>query len=50
MEDLELYSHRLNILSRITRLVKGYANTGDKGWFAIVLTIVVVLVMNYFIV
>ena len=50
MEDLELYSHRLNILSRITRLGKGYANTGDKGWFAIVLTLVVVLVMNYFIV
>jgi len=50
MESLELYSHRLNIESRITRLEKGIANAGDKGWFATVLAIVVVLVMNYFIV
>jgi Zn-dependent protease with chaperone function len=50
MEALEVYSHRLNIESRITRLEKGYANTGEKGWFAIVLTLAVVLVMNYFIV
>ena len=50
MESLELYSHRLNIESRITRLGKGTANAGDKGWFATVLAIVVVLVMNYFIV
>lgn len=50
MEDLELYSHRLNIESRITRLEKGYADTGDQGWFAIVLTLAVVFVLNYFIV
>ena len=50
MEDLETYSHRLNILGRIARLEKGTANTGDKGWFAIVLTLGVVFVMNYFIV
>ncbi len=50
MEDLELYSHRLNIESRIARLEQGAAHAGDKGWFATLLAIVVVLVMNYFIV
>lgn len=50
MEALELYSHRLNIESRIARLEQGAPQAGDKGWFAIVLAIMVVLVMNYFIV
>jgi beta-lactamase regulating signal transducer with metallopeptidase domain len=50
MEALEGYSHRLNIESRIARLEKGYANTGDKGWFAFALALAVALVMNYFIV
>ena len=50
MEALELYSHRLNIESRIARLEKGTDNTGDKGWFALVLTVAVIFVMNYFIV
>jgi Zn-dependent protease with chaperone function len=50
MEALEVYSHRLNIESRITRLEKGYANTGDSGWFATALTLAVALVINYFIV
>jgi len=50
MESLELYSHRLNIKSRITRLEKWVANAGDKGWFATCCAILVVLVMNYFIV
>ena len=50
MEALELYSHRLNIESRIARLGIGAPNAGDNGWFATGLTIVVVLVMNYFIV
>jgi Zn-dependent protease with chaperone function len=50
MEALESYSHRLNIESRIGRLEKGTANAGDQSWFATVLAIAVVLVMNYFIV
>ncbi len=50
MEALELYSHRLNIESRIARLEQGVDHAGDKGWFATVLAAVVVLVMNYFIV
>jgi hypothetical protein len=50
MESLELYSHRLNIESRIARLEKEAANAGDTGWFATGCAILVVLAMNYFVV
>lgn len=50
MEDLERFSHKLNIESRIARLERSATHAGEKGWFAMVLVIVVVLVMNYFIV
>ena len=50
MEDLERFSHKLNIESRIARLERSATHAGEKNWFAMVLVIVVVLVMNYFIV
>lgn len=48
--NLERYSHRLNIESRIRRLSKDYPSPSQGGWFAFVLTFIVVAVLDYFIV
>ena len=50
MEELEYYSHRLHIESRIARLEKGYANSGGPEWFAWVLTLATVLLVTYYVV
>lgn len=50
MEELEYYSHRLHIESRIARLEKGYANSGGPEWLAWVLTLATVLVITYYVV
>ncbi len=50
MEELEYYSHRLNIESRIARLEKGYADSGGSEWFAWVAALATVLAITYYVV
>lgn len=47
---LEDYSHSVHIESRIARLEGGAAHTTGNEWFRFLLTLAVIIVMNYFIV
>lgn len=48
-EELERYSHRLNIQSRIARLRRGYPATGEE-WFAFAATLLAVVSVSYYVV
>ncbi len=50
MEELEYYSHRLHIESRIARLEKGDADGGGPEWFGWIVTLATVLAITYYVV
>ena len=49
-EDMDRYSHRLNIESRIAGIADGSGSANDGGWLALASSLVVTVVLSYFIV
>jgi Zn-dependent protease with chaperone function len=47
---LDEYSHNLLIESRIARLEEGSINKGDREWFKFSITLIVIMIINYFVV
>ncbi|MGE5663553.1 MAG: M56 family metallopeptidase [Deltaproteobacteria bacterium] len=50
VEDMDRYSHRLNIESRITGVADGSSAAEDGGWLAFASSLAVTAALNYFIV
>ncbi len=50
MDRMERYSHRLNILSRISRLEREQPPPSEWEWYGFTLTILAVAALNYFVV
>ncbi|MCL5422128.1 MAG: M56 family metallopeptidase [Nitrospirae bacterium] len=49
-ETLEEYSHNMHIESRVMRLKKGITHQSGGEWFKFLLTLTVIIIINYFIV
>ena len=49
-EDMDRYSHRLNIESRIAGIGNGSGAADDGGWLALASSLAVIAALNYFIV
>jgi Zn-dependent protease with chaperone function len=50
VEDMDRYSHRLNIESRIAGIADGSGAAEDGGWLAVASSLAVIAALNYFIV
>jgi Zn-dependent protease with chaperone function len=50
MDRLERYSHRLNIESRISRLERAQPPPSEWEWYGFALTLIVIVVLNYYVV
>ena len=49
-EDMDRYSHRLNIESRIAGIGDGSGDADDGGWLALASSLAVIAALNYFVV
>lgn len=49
-DSIEEYSHNVHIRNRILRLEQGAADKAKDGWYEFILTLIVIMSINYFVV